>query len=222
LDPTIEPWQLSVSEGLGEEATGELLALVEEIVARVEALRADVARLKSNHPGSASAGNKGQTCRRKVPSEDEPVELDGLCEWVESFAVRYAAAGDWLRPCWWRHGFVVEEMAALRLAWLAIYDAVDHVDPMAGLRWHDEADKCRERIRRTIAAGPGCSAVSHKPDEPVSEDPRWADELMALRNESPSQATRSGGEAPNQGRRVRLTIVDSDAGTEPTGGQGRT
>lgn len=210
---------VSVSKGLGEEATGELLALVEDLVGRVEALHADVARLKSDRPGSASDGEKGRTRRRTLPSEDEPVELDVLSEWVESFVVRYAAAGDWLRPCWRRHGFVVEELAALRLAWLAIYDAVDHIDPTAGLRWHDEADKCRERVRRTIAAGPGCSTVSHKPDEPISEDPRWADELNDLRNETTSHPTRSGREAPSQGGRVRLIIVNSDAATEPTGGQ---
>ncbi len=212
---------VSMSEGLGGEATGELLALVEEIVGRVESLHSDVARLKSDQCGSSCADDEGHT-RRRTPTENEPVDLGVLADWVDSLMARYAAAGDWLRPCWWRHGFVVEELAALRFAWLAIYNAAEHVDPMAGLRWHDEADKCRERVRRTIAAGPGCSAVSHKPDEALSQDLRWADELIALRDQSISNCSRSGTEVPCQERGVRLALVNSDAATEPTGGQRRT
>ena len=140
-------------------------ALVEDLVARVEALHAEVADLKSERSASATAATQVRAVRRTLPTEGEPVDLAVLAEWVESLVVRYAAAGDWLRPCWWRHGFVVEELAALRVAWLAVYDASEPVDPTAGVRWHDEAERCRERIRRTISVGPGCSAVSHKPDE---------------------------------------------------------
>ena len=121
--------------------------------------------------------------KRTLPTEGEPVELAVLATWVESLQVRYAAAGDWLRPCWWRHGFVVEELAALRVAWLAVYDTSEPVDATAGIRWHEEAEKCRERIRRTISIGPGCSAVSHKPDEAVTEDPRWSEEIAMLRGQ---------------------------------------
>jgi hypothetical protein len=157
---------------------------VEDLVAQVEALHADVASLKSNRSASAAAGRQVPATRRTLPTGGDPVELAVLAEWVESLQVRYAAAGDWLRPCWWRHGFVVEELAALRVAWLAVYDASEPVDPTAGVRWHDEAEKCRERIRRTIGVGPGCSTVSHKPDEPVTEDSRWGEELAALPNRS--------------------------------------
>ena len=173
-----------MSEGVGDGTPGDLRALVEDLVARVEALRADVDRLKSDRSASATAGKQVPATKRTLPTEGEPVDLAVLAKWVESLQVRYAAAGDWLRPCWWRHGFVVEELAALRVAWLAVYDASEPVDPTAGVRWHEEAEKCRERIRRTISVGPGCSAVSHKPDEPVTEDSRWVEELAALRNQS--------------------------------------
>jgi hypothetical protein len=173
-----------VSEGVGDRTRGDLAALVEDLVARVEELHADVLRLKSARSAAAIAGTQVRSPRRPFPDEGEPVDLGLLAEWVESLVVRYAAAGDWLRPCWWRHGLVVEELAALRVAWLAVFDASEPVDPTAGVRWHEEAEKCRERIRRTVGAGPGCSAVSHKPDEPVSDDSRWVEELAALRNQS--------------------------------------
>jgi len=178
-----------VSEGVGDRGAGSLAALVEDLVGRVEALHADVIRLKSDRSASANAGGQVPFIRRALPTGGDPVDLSVLAEWVESLQVRYAAAGDWLRPCWWRHGFVVEELAALRVAWLAVYDASEPVDAMAGIRWHDEAERCRERIRRTISVGPGCSAVSHKPDEPVTDDTRWSEEHAALANRLGSYAS---------------------------------
>ncbi len=170
---------MTVSEGVGDGTPGGLRALAEELVTKVEALRAEVDSLKSEQ--SATAGRQVPTTKRTLPAEGEPVDLVVLAEWVESLEDRYAATGDWLRPCWWRHGFVVEELAALRVAWLAVYDASKPVDATAGVRWHEEAEKCRERIRRTISAGPGCSAVSHKPDESVTGDSHWSEELAVLK-----------------------------------------
>ena len=56
---------------------------------------------------------------------------------------------------------------------------------MAALQWHEAAEKCRERVRRAIGAGPGCTAVNHKPDQSVTDDPRWVDERAALSGEMP-------------------------------------
>jgi hypothetical protein len=171
----------AVLEGTGDRGEGGLGALVEELVSRVETLQADVVDLKSVRSAWAAAASKVPAMSRAHPSEGDPVDLAELASWVEGLQVRYATAGDWLRPCWWRHGFVVEELAALRLAWLAVYGSSEPVDATAGVRWHDEAERCRERIRRTINAGPGCTAVSHKADELVTEDSKWIEELTVLR-----------------------------------------
>jgi hypothetical protein len=194
---------MSASESVNEDASGEVLALVEELVGRVEALYADVAGLKSGRSASASAGVEGQTRRRTLPSQGEPVDLAVLAEWVDSLMARYAAAGDWLRPCWWRHGFVVEELAALHTAWLGVYDGRQPVDSTAGIRWHDEAERCRDRIRRTVAAGPACSVVSHKPDEAVTGDSRWAEELAALHEQIASDAAVTPTSCRTPGPRTR-------------------
>ena len=179
-----------MSDGVSEPTPGDLWSLIEELVARVEALRRDVTTLKSARSASTSAVTEDRALRRTLPGEGELVDLDVLAEWVESLVVRYGASGDWLRPCWWRHGFVVEELAALRVAWLAVYDASEPIDPTAGIRWHDEAERCRERIRRTIKAGPGCTGVTHKPDEPVTNDPRWSEESAALHDPYPATRAR--------------------------------
>ena len=169
-----------MSEGVGDGTPSGLPALLEELLTKVVTLRDEVDKLKSQQSASAAAGTQVPATKRILPTEGEPVDIAVLAKWVESLVVRYAAAGDWLRPCWWRHGFVIEELAALRVAWLAVYDASQPVDPTAGVRWHEEAERCRERIRRTINVGPGCSAVSHRPDEPVTGDARWCEESATL------------------------------------------
>jgi hypothetical protein len=110
----------------------------------------------------------------------ESVDLEHLAKWVEWMQERYASTGDWLRPCWWRHGYVVEELSALRSSWLGVYSADEPPAPTAALTWHEQAEKCRDRIRRTISTGPGCTAVGHKPDQSVTDDPRWADERAGV------------------------------------------
>ena len=57
--------------------------------------------------------------------------------------MQYAAAGDWLVPCWWQHGFAVNELIALRTAWLGVKPSDE---PSAALDWHEAAEKCRVRI----------------------------------------------------------------------------
>ena len=59
--------------------------------------------------------------RRRLVPTGEAIDLEDLAKWVDRMQDRYAATGDWLRPCWWRHGFVVEELAALRSSWLGVY-----------------------------------------------------------------------------------------------------
>jgi len=81
----------------------------------------------------------------------------------------------------------VEELAALREAWLAVYDASEPIDRGTGLKWHEDAEKCRERIRKTISVGSGCSAVSHLPDDPVTKDPHWSEEFAVLERQRPGE-----------------------------------
>ncbi len=47
-------------------------------------------------------------------------ELEPLAKWVDELQRQYAATGDWLVPCWWQHGFAVNELIALRTAWLGV------------------------------------------------------------------------------------------------------
>lgn len=188
-------------ESANGRAPGDLRALVEDLVGRVADLQSEFVELKSAQHSLATPASRVPPARRTLPTDGEPIDLVELAEWVNSLQVRYATESDWLKPCWWRHGFVVEELTALREAWLAVYDASDPIDRAIGLKWHEDAEKCRERIRKTISIGSGCSAVSHMPEDPVTDDPRWIQEFAALRCQRPGESALSavpnpGGSAP--------------------------
>ena len=165
----------------------ELTCLADRVVeaeALVRRLQQRVDNLSGDRPPSDDAESTWPI--QQNPSDaNSGVELEQLAQWVDRIQERYAATGDWLRPCWWRHGSVIEELAALHTAWMGVYQATEPPAPTAALKWHEEAEKCRERIRRAISTGPGCTAVTHKPDQSVTGDPRWTEERAAMHCESP-------------------------------------
>jgi len=187
-----------VPDAAGDRSPDDLRALIRDLFDKVAELQAEVLELKSERPATVTETEQVPVKRRTSPTDGEPVDLVVLAEWVNSLQVRYATESDWLKPCWWRHGFVVEELAALREAWLAVFDASEPVDQAAGLKWHEDAEKCRERIRKTTSIGSGCSAVSHIPDDPVTDDRRWIEEIAALGRQQPAECASSLVLVPGQ------------------------
>jgi hypothetical protein len=153
---------------------------------RFDGLEAQVALLRRDSKRAASSRSKPEITSpmidtRQWPSpEDAAIELEQLVVWVDGLQEQYAAAGDWLVPCWWRHNFAINELAALRIAWLSVQTSEES---SAALDWHEAGEKCRGRVRQAIGDGPGCTAVEHFPDRPVTNDPRWIEERTALRRE---------------------------------------
>ena len=162
-----------MSEAIADDNRGNLRSAVERLTLEVNVLKAE-------KEASAPTTKVVASRTRAVPTDGDPVELGVLAEWVDGLLIRYGAEGDWLKPCWWRHGLVVEELAALRVAWLAVYDGTSVSDASEGLKWHEQAEKCRQRIRKTISVGTGCSAGTHRAEDPITNDPRWGKELTAL------------------------------------------
>jgi hypothetical protein len=183
----------------------QLTDRVVEVEALVRRLEQRVGELSGDRQPSDKVTSPACIPMTSVPT-GEGIDLESLATWVDWMQERYAATGDWLRPCWWRHGLVVEELSALRSSWLGVYSADEPPAHAAELTWHEQAEKCRDRIRRTISTGPGCTAVSHKPDQSVTDDPRWAIERAAMFGEAPefSDPTTNGHLTPTLAR----TTVD--------------
>ena len=162
---------------------------MDEVEAQVRRLQHRVDELSGNKPPSDGVGRHAVVWRN-LSIADQAVELRELAGWVEWLQVRYASAGDWLRPCWWRHGFVVEELSALRTAWLGVYEPAENTEATAALDWHEAAERCRERVRQVISTGPGCTVVAHKADQPVVDDPHWIDERDVMGRADPEMNVR--------------------------------
>jgi hypothetical protein len=137
------------------------------------------------------------TPRAWPPRDEQLAELAVLAPWVNRLQKEYAAAGDWLVPCWWRHRFAINELAALRIAWMGTSTSKK---AEAELTWHESAEKCRVRIRQAIGDGAGCTATKHHPDWPVTRDERWKDENKELR-----------GILPDDAEQLRTTAAHSDS-----------
>ena len=180
----------------------EVEALVRNLRNRVDDRPGDRRPPDDADPDAAPEG--------KRPPPGDGIDLDSLAKWVDQIQQRYASAGDWLRPCWWRHGFVVEELAALRTAWTSVYESDEPPASTAALKWHEDAAKCRERIRRAISTGPGCTAVSHKSDQPITDDPRWADERSELCRELSEQVDHATHDA--EGDESHLLLLPPSLG----------
>jgi hypothetical protein len=191
---------------------GRLADKMHGLDARVGKLECRFDELSANRRSSDNASAPVVVWQNLSPS-NETEELEKLAKWVEWLQERYATAGDWLRPCWWRHGFVIEELAALRTAWTGVYESDEPPASTAALKWHEDAAKCRERIRRAISTGPGCTAVSHKSDQSITDDPRWSDEQSAMRgvlSESDDQDVEDGeGDKGTPSTRALLQVASS-------------
>jgi hypothetical protein len=96
---------------------------------------------------------------------------------VDELQMQYAAAGDWLVPCWWQHGLAVNELIALRETWRGVKTSDE---PSADLDWHEAAERCRVRIHQSISNGPGCTPVECNSERPVTEDRLWIVEQELL------------------------------------------
>lgn len=111
-----------------------------------------------NSPGSAPqlAANVWHT----LTSTEAANAWTALTNWVDWLTGRYQL-GDTIPDCWYQHGAMVEELEALRSAWVGAY-----VDPTAGsadpAQWHDFLSRTTNRIHEWDRYG--CAAGTHHDD----------------------------------------------------------
>jgi hypothetical protein len=84
-----------------------------------------------------------------------------LVDWVDWVIDRYALDHRTIPPCWSQHGALLEELSALRTAWVTVYSADSVGD--APLRWHSEFATARPRLTDWVART-GCRPGEHRGD----------------------------------------------------------
>jgi hypothetical protein len=94
----------------------------------------------------------------EIQTEDA---LDELQDWVAWIIDRYALDRRVIPECWDSHGALVEELSALRTAWVASFCVTAR--PEAPLEWHQSFDAARHRLG-DWASRTGCRPGEHRPD----------------------------------------------------------
>lgn len=89
-----------------------------------------------------------------------------LAEWTDWLRARYQLH-EQIPACWFAHGALIEELSALRSAWIGAYldPQAAHADPAS---WHDLLDRVRYRMRAWDRNG--CADGTHRPDLALHDD----------------------------------------------------
>lgn len=93
-----------------------------------------------------------------IETEDS---LEGLEDWITWLVERYALDHRSVPPCWEQHGALVEELSALRTAWIAAFNVTGR--PGAPLEWHAQFAAGRHRLG-DWSSRTGCRPGQHRPD----------------------------------------------------------
>ena len=85
--------------------------------------------------------------------------LDELEDWVFWVVDRYALDHRTVPPCWPEHGALIEDLSALRVAWLAAFGITGR--PEAPREWHAQFAAARQRMTEA-ASLTGCRPSEHR------------------------------------------------------------
>jgi hypothetical protein len=107
-------------------------------------------------------------CWPMLGEAERTAHAQELVDWVDWVFDRYALDHRTIPPCWSQHGALLEELSALRTAWVTVYSADSVGD--APLRWHSEFAAARQRLTDWVART-GCRPGEHRGD-PWSPDSR--------------------------------------------------
>ena len=92
--------------------------------------------------------------------DQEQLAWEALTGWVDWLRDRYDLA-ETVPDCWQLHGAHVEELTALRLAWIASY-AVRGATLTDPANWHDRLAATLHRLKQWNRTG--CTVGRHVPD----------------------------------------------------------
>jgi hypothetical protein len=98
-------------------------------------------------------------CWAALTDTETEEEHEALADWIAWLNDRYTLDHRTIPPCWHQHGALIEELSALRTAWLAAYAITGR--PEAPLDWHAHFASARQRLADWVART-GCRADSHR------------------------------------------------------------
>ena len=100
-------------------------------------------------------------CWAALTDQERDEQLQALDDWAHWLIRRYALDHRTVPPCWTRHGALLEELSALRTAWLTAYAVTSTGD--APLEWHAHFAATRQRLTDWVSRT-GCRSGQHRPE----------------------------------------------------------
>ena len=98
-------------------------------------------------------------CWSALTQTEYDQQLQALGDWVDWLHARYQLDHRVVPPCWAQHGELLEELSALRTAWLTAYAITARGD--APLDWHSQFAGARQRLTDWVART-GCREREHR------------------------------------------------------------
>lgn len=100
-------------------------------------------------------------CWPALTAQEKDEQLEALNDWTRWLARRYALDHRTVPPCWAKHGALLEELSALRTAWLTAFAVTSTGD--APLTWHTNFAASRQRLADWVSRT-GCRSGEHRAD----------------------------------------------------------
>jgi hypothetical protein len=104
-------------------------------------LREDISDVDFEIPAESSATVDWRTLK----DADARAAWDSLRDWIEWFTVRYKISESIVPVCWYKHGDLVEQLAALHASHTVAFDPSDN--GFGPLGWHEELSLALPRLR---------------------------------------------------------------------------
>lgn len=99
-------------------------------------------------------------CWPALNDQEKAEQLEALSDWTLWLAHCYALDHRTVPPCWAQHSALLEELSALRTAWLTAFAATSPGD--APLDWHTNFAASRQRLADWVSRT-GCRSGEHRP-----------------------------------------------------------
>src|SRR5947209_442613 len=98
-------------------------------------------------------------CWPSLRGDERDARFQELVDWTSWLVDRYALDHRTIPPCWPEHGALLEELSALRTAWVTAFAEDSRGD--APLHWHAEFAAARQRLTEWVART-GCRPGEHR------------------------------------------------------------
>lgn len=120
---------------------------------------------KHDHALVIAAARSVPICWPMLDDASADIELAALDRWVRWLTTRYTLAPRTIPPCWSDHDALIEELSALRTAWLAAFAPTAR--GVAPIDWHVQFWAARNRLEQTMRYA-GCTKDDHYDDQPAA------------------------------------------------------